>query len=104
MLPLLLFNVISSLGVDKATDLATEHVESMIDDLLPEDAYLQCTGRLFISITVVSLTGFKNRLVSEFTSNQDLFEACLASSTIPFVSQKVHLLSTILCISFLSHM
>ena len=32
MLPLLLFNVISSLVVDKATDLATEHVESMIDD------------------------------------------------------------------------
>ena len=38
MLPLLLFNVISSLVVDKATDLATEHVESMIDDLLPEGA------------------------------------------------------------------
>ena len=38
MLPLLLFNVISSLVIDKATDLATEHVESMIDDLLPEGA------------------------------------------------------------------
>ena len=38
MLPLLLFNVISSLVVDKATDLATEHVEKMIDDLLPDSA------------------------------------------------------------------
>ena len=38
MLPLLLFNVISSLVVDKATELATEHVEGMIDDLLPKDA------------------------------------------------------------------
>ena len=38
MLPLLLFNVISSLVVDKATDLATEHVQSMIDDLLPASA------------------------------------------------------------------
>ena len=38
MLQVLLFNVISSLVVDKATDLATEHVENMIDDLLPEDA------------------------------------------------------------------
>ncbi len=38
MLPVLLFNVISSLVVDKATDLATEHVENMIDDLLPESA------------------------------------------------------------------
>ena len=38
MLPVLLFNVLSSLVVDKATDLATEHVENMIDDLLPESA------------------------------------------------------------------
>ena len=40
MLPLagLLFNVISSLVVDKATDLATEHVENMLDDILPDDA------------------------------------------------------------------
>ena len=33
-----LFNVISGLVVDKATDLAQEHVESMIDDLLPKEA------------------------------------------------------------------
>ena len=38
MLPLLLFNVISSLVVDKATNLAAEHVESMIEDLLPAGA------------------------------------------------------------------
>ena len=38
MLPLMLFNVISSLVVDKATDLAQEHVEDMIEDLLPESA------------------------------------------------------------------
>jgi|TARA_R110000803_G_scaffold27221_5_gene63777 hypothetical protein len=38
VLPLLLFNVISSLIIDKAQTLATEHVESMIDDLLPTNA------------------------------------------------------------------
>jgi len=38
MLPLLLFNVISSLIIDKAQNLATDHVENMIDDLLPKDA------------------------------------------------------------------
>jgi len=38
MLPLLLFNVISGLVIDKATDLAKEHVEGMIDDLLPKEA------------------------------------------------------------------
>jgi len=38
MLPVLLFNVISSLVIDKATDLAKDHVESMINDLLPAEA------------------------------------------------------------------
>ena len=38
MLPVLLFNVISGLVMDKATDLAQEHVEEMIDNLLPEEA------------------------------------------------------------------
>ena len=32
MLPLMLFNVLSSLVVDKATDLAQEHVEDMIEE------------------------------------------------------------------------
>ena len=38
MLPLLLFNVVSSLVMDKAQDLAKEHVEAMIDNLIPDDA------------------------------------------------------------------
>ena len=38
MLPLLLFNVISGLVMDKAQDLAKDHVERMIDDLLPDSA------------------------------------------------------------------
>jgi len=38
MLPLLLFNVISGLVMDKAQDLAKDHVERMIDDLLPASA------------------------------------------------------------------
>ena len=38
MLPMLLFNVVSSLVVDKAQDLAKEHVEKMLDDILPDDA------------------------------------------------------------------
>ncbi len=38
MLPLLLFNVVSGLISDKAQDLAKDHVEKMIDDILPDDA------------------------------------------------------------------
>ena len=35
---MLLFNVVSGLIVDKAQDLAIEHVEKMIDEILPDDA------------------------------------------------------------------
>ena len=38
MLPVLLWNVISGLVVDKATDLAKEHVDKMINDVLPDNA------------------------------------------------------------------
>jgi hypothetical protein len=38
MLPMLLFNVVSGLVMDKAQNLAKEHVEKMIDDILPDNA------------------------------------------------------------------
>ena len=38
MLPVLLLNVFSGLVVDKAQDLAKDHVESMIDNILPKEA------------------------------------------------------------------
>ena len=40
MLPLagMLFNVVSGLIMDKASTLAKEHVEKMIDDVLPDEA------------------------------------------------------------------
>ena len=40
MIPLagMLFNVVAGLVVDKAQDLATEHVEKMVDDILPDKA------------------------------------------------------------------
>ena len=40
MLPLagMLFNVVAGLVVDKAQDLAEEHVEKMLDEILPEEA------------------------------------------------------------------
>lgn len=53
---------------------------------LPPNAYEICSGRLFISITEVTWCGLKNHIISEFTSNQDLFEACLASSAIPYLT------------------
>ena len=43
---------------------------------------------LLVTVTVLSRWGTpENLLVSEFSSNQDLFEACLASSSIPFLTE-----------------
>jgi hypothetical protein len=58
---------------------------------MPKDAYLKCSGKLFIQITYVTMWGFEGGLISEFESNQDLFEACLASSCIPFLTEKLGL-------------
>ena len=45
----------------------------------------KCNGRAFISITSVTASGLDHELISEFSSPQDLKDACMASSTIPLV-------------------
>ncbi len=54
---------------------------------MPENAYELCSGRLFISITVITPFGLQNKVISHFRSNDDLLQACCASSTIPFVTE-----------------
>ena len=65
-----------------------EEILPQMYECLPEDAYKKCTGKLFISITILTWTGFKNMIISEFHSNEDLLGACFASSTIPFITEK----------------
>lgn len=65
---------------------AYDDIWPWVNSCLPEDAYKICSGRLFISVTEVSWFGFKNHMISEYSSNRDLFDACLASSTVPFLS------------------
>lgn len=55
--------------------------------LFPADAYKICSGRLFISITEMTMSGPRLRIISEFSSNDDLVQTCCASSAIPWVSQ-----------------
>ena len=63
--------------------------------ILPEDAYLQCTGRVFIAISRLEFWwGFlpllRPMVVSSFESNHDLIEACMASCSVPyFVSSQL---------------
>jgi hypothetical protein len=45
--------------------------------VLPEDAYIKCSGVVHLSISVVTWSGIRNLIVSEFTSNEDLIEVRL---------------------------
>jgi len=54
---------------------------------LPPDAYKICTGRLFISVSVLTMFGFKNKIISKYESNEDLLNCLFASSTIPFLTE-----------------
>jgi hypothetical protein len=67
-----------------------EQILPWLMDVLPPDAYLRCNGRCFLSITVLDKFGFfpRNVIVSEFSSNEDLINACFASSCIPFVVER----------------
>ena len=55
---------------------------------IPEDAFIICTNRLFVSITVLTRYGPVNKIISEYSSNEDLLEACLASSTLPYLTER----------------
>ena len=56
--------------------------------IIPENAYKVCTDRLFISITVLTRYGPVNKIVSQFSSNDDLLQACMASSTLPYLTER----------------
>ena len=64
-----------------------EQILPWLAEKLPKDAYIRCNGRCFISITVLDRCGWlpRNMIVSQFESNEDLVNACFASSCIPFV-------------------
>lgn len=65
-----------------------EQIEKWLLPLLPEDAYVICCDRLFISITVLTWRGPVNKIISEFYSNHDLLQCCYASSTIPYLTER----------------
>ena len=52
-------------------------------EILPPDAYAQCSGRLFVTVAVL---GVKPHTVSEFHSNSHMLEIIRASGSIPLVT------------------
>ena len=65
-----------------------EKIRWSIDESLPKNAYQICTNKLFISVTYLTIYGPKNRMISEFFSNEDLLQCCFASSTIPYLTER----------------
>ncbi|VDL59862.1 unnamed protein product [Hymenolepis diminuta] len=58
-----------------------KYLKEGLDRLLPQDAHIQCSGRLFISMT--HQQSGKNLVVSHFKTRADLIRAILCSSFIP---------------------
>ena len=65
-----------------------ESVWPWLKTVLPPDAYKRCSGRLFITLTKMNNLKLVPVVVSDFSSNEELFEACVASSCVPKVTQK----------------
>ena len=54
--------------------------------LLPTDAYLRCTNRVFIHITQIGFPYLiRHVIISHFYNNEDLVDAMMASSNMPFI-------------------
>ena len=73
---------------EKLLDAYHSIIPNMILPTLPTDAYSRCSGRCFISISVLRGGSVRNEVVSQFASNEDLVSACVASSNIPFIATK----------------
>jgi hypothetical protein len=57
-------------------------IERWLNELLPDDCHIICSGRVFISIT--TLSPFRRKVVSTFTSRKELIQVCLCSIHLPF--------------------
>lgn len=98
MVTLAICNVDPDHAVQKAYDMAQERniwgrrfglagiwgdfVRQWLDDLLPANAVELCQGRL--KLVVTQIPSFEIAYVQDFTSKQDVIDACLASAHVPF--------------------
>ena len=60
------------------------HLRQGLEEILPIDAHIRCTGRLFVSVTRVS--DGENVLLSNFPTREHLIQALMCSTFIPLYS------------------
>ena len=79
-------------GSPRLMEAYRDYVWPWLQTVLPDDAYERCSGRLHVTVTRLERSGVimkpRPMVVSEFGSNQELFEACVASSCVPGVTQR----------------
>jgi hypothetical protein len=63
-----------------------DDVACILREILPPNAYELCSGSVFITMTELTLTGPKTVTISEYTDNEDLINAVVASCSIPFIT------------------
>lgn len=57
-----------------------------LKDTLDPNAYKKCNNKLYILYGVFKTSGLEYKLKSTYTSNNDVFITCMASSSIPFIT------------------
>jgi len=59
-------------------------LRKLLYNLLPINAYEICSGKVYINATEITPFGFKKTIFSTYQNNDELLDACMASSNLPF--------------------
>lgn len=65
-----------------------ESFRKLSHELLPDNAHELCSGKVFISLTLLTIFGPKNVIISKYHSKADLIEAVVSSCSIPFMTSR----------------
>jgi hypothetical protein len=57
----------------------TDFPRDMWRRYLPNDAYLKCSGKLFLVVSRFSFYGFREEIISEYKSNEELIDTIISS-------------------------
>jgi hypothetical protein len=57
----------------------TDFLRELWRNYLPADAYKKCSGRLFIIVSRLTIYGFREDVISEYKSNEELIDAIICT-------------------------
>jgi hypothetical protein len=63
-----------------------ESARQFLQQYLPENAHLLCSGKVFITIIEITRYGPYKKIISEFSSKNDLIDVVIASCSIPHIT------------------